>query len=173
MAFRVKNEEKAARSVFVSFDESSSLLINDLSLKPHFRKFGPIIQTGVQKSYAIIEFEDKNSALRCLQEPVQNCMGIQLKMKPRESKSRDRTQHSNNQNTVENDFICSLFANLRNCDNTDQQVHNLMSAYLDDGSEENENSIYLHGQKICEIIEKIVFRYRSGEKRTGSVLETL
>ena len=132
MAFRVKNEEKAARSVFVSFDECNSLLINDFSLKPHFRKFGSIIQTGIQKNYAIVEFENKQSAVDCLKEPQQTCMGVQLKIKPRESKTRDRAQHSTNQTNSENEFINGLFTNLKNCNNTDEQVQQLMTAYLDD-----------------------------------------
>ena len=98
MAFKLKNEEKSRRSVFCSFTEDSAIFFNDLSLKSHFRRFGTIVQTGVQKNFAIIEFETIAAAEQCLLEPIQHFMGVKLKIKARESKARDRKQHQNDQN---------------------------------------------------------------------------
>ena len=162
MAFLEKNQEKARRSVYVAFedDDSSRLLLNEMSLKNHFRKYGSVLQTGIGKKFAIVEFETETAADSCLHEKVQNCFGIELKISPREAKARSKFTDKNTEANTENEFISSLFSGLGSCYSIEEQIQTLSNSYLDDNQPGNENSIYLHAAKICDIIRKIVFRYR-------------
>ncbi|PIK57686.1 hypothetical protein BSL78_05370 [Apostichopus japonicus] len=81
---KITREEQTERSIFVGNLRRTN---SELELMGHFNKFGPISKIIIDKeksAYAIIEFVEKQSAAKAVEEEKQTMNGLHIVVRPRE-----------------------------------------------------------------------------------------
>ncbi|XP_071826798.1 speckle targeted PIP5K1A-regulated poly(A) polymerase-like isoform X6 [Apostichopus japonicus] len=81
---KITREEQTERSIFVGNLRRTN---SELELMGHFNKFGPISRIIIDKeksAYAIVEFVEKQSAAKAVEEEKQTMNGLHIVVRPRE-----------------------------------------------------------------------------------------